>query len=232
MRRILRGFVALTVASGILPTSLALAERCDPDKILRSNVEQYNENLVYFLSYLKNLQSQTDKSNSQSFGVSYAGVGLNYADASSLAQFISQQERYVVTKEQSVSVLRSTLSPDSVRAYIACVGNLPPLTMRVSDSALSEPKFPFTVQWSPGYRAKSNQMELKVINGTIDGKTEKKVTIQPQDQADFVISRDGNGSKTLIISANVDGKSSDPVFMPGFPSIRNKITTEIRAAVE
>jgi hypothetical protein len=50
------------------------AQACDPDKILRQNVETYNANLTVWLSYVNNLVRSTQSSSSDSVGISYAGI--------------------------------------------------------------------------------------------------------------------------------------------------------------
>ena len=141
MRGILRQWLfasLLTLMSG----GSAISASCDPDKILRSNVSQYNENIVVWLSYVRDLQRTTDSSNSSSVGVSYAGYGLDYASANALSEYVRDRQNYSVSASDSISILRSTLSPDSVKAYIACLNSGNPVTIMVPDVATTEVKFP------------------------------------------------------------------------------------------
>lgn len=212
-------FCISTLASTLWnPTSATAA--CDPDKILRQNVEQYNESISVFLSYLRNLQSSTDESSKTGIGLSYAGIGLSYDDAKSLSQYLSLYENYVISKEQSISVLRSTLSPDSVRAYIACLKSNDPVTVIIPDTALNEPVFQFTVEWNPNFRAKADHLTVNVTNGTIKGRKSATVFMQPTDSFPFELKRDGKGDKTLFITAHIAGKTSDPASLPGIPQFR------------
>jgi hypothetical protein len=198
--------------------SFAFADKCDPNAILRQNVTSYQSNVAVWMSLVSNLTKSSQDSSSQSFGISYAGVGLTYGDAKSLSEYISQQKNYTVSEQQSVSILRSTLSPDSVKAYIACLGSNKGLAIVIPDAALNEDAFQFTVDWNPNYRPRGDVLELKVTNGKIDGKS--SVHVQYPASVPFSITRDV--SKTLFISATIDSQS-DIVSLPHRPSFTMKL---------
>jgi hypothetical protein len=214
-------FIAGTLLATIL-SSPASAAPCDPNAILRSNVSQYNENIAVWLSYVKDLQRTTDSSNSSSVGIGYAGFDLDWADANSLYQYIAEHEGYSLTTTDSISVLRSTLSPDSVRAYIACLNSNNPITVLVPDSATTDVTFPITVHWNPDYPAKDNQkLTVNVINGTIDGHTAASAVLANRsDEKSFTIVRDNKGKEKLYITASIFGKVSDPATIPPIPQFR------------
>lgn len=215
-RRLILSFFVMLLSGGG-----AFSANCDPNAILRSNVSQYNENMVVWLSYVKDLQRTTDSSNSSSIGVSYDGFGLDYANANSLYQYVTDHENYSLSASDSISILRSTLSPDSVRAYIACLNSNNPVTIFVPDVATTEVNFPITVEWNPNYPAKDNQqLTISVINGKVDGKVQETVRMNRTDQKSFQISRDNNGANRLFITASIFGKVSDPATLPGIPTFK------------
>lgn len=170
-----------------LSAAYAAAPACNANEILRNNVESYQSNLVVWLSYISNLIQDRKSSSSSSAGISYAGIALNLDDARSMSEYISQQKNYTLSQQQSVSILRSTLSPDSVKAYIACIGANRGLSIVIPADALDESSFPFEVYWDPSYSPKGKLLVMKVINGKIDG--ESKVTIQ-QNPAKIVFQVD------------------------------------------
>ncbi len=177
--------VAVSVFTACFSFSSALAQvsvaaPCDPDKILRDNISQYNENIAIWLAYVKNIDESMSSDDKKSLGVSYDGINLNYADAATFSRYIHDHENYSFTKSQSIATLRSTLSADSVRAYIACLHSNDPVTVLIPDTAMSEPVFQFTVEWNPNYPTpKKSQLTILVTNGTIDGKKTKTVTMFP-----------------------------------------------------
>jgi hypothetical protein len=210
----------LTLALASLSISQAHSEKCDPDKILRQNISNYQSNLAVWMSYVNNLTKSTNQASSESFGVSYAGVGLSYGDAKSLSEYINQQQNYTLSEQQSVSILRSTLSEDSVKAYIACLNSNRGLAIVVPDAALNEDAFQFSVDWNPPTRPRDHVLEVNVTNGTIDGKTKIKVNVQVPDSKPFALTRDAN--KTLFISATLDGQS-DIISLPRRPQFIVKL---------
>jgi hypothetical protein len=200
----------------------AFATSCDPNAILRSNVSQYNENLAVWLSYVKDLQRTTDSKDSSSVGLSYAGFGLDFADANSLYQYVSDHENYSLTATDSISVLRSTLDQGSVNAYLACIHSNNPITVQIPDTATTDITFPVTVHWNPDYPAPDNQiLTMTVINGTIDGK--QKITAKMKNKSDeqsFQVLRDNNGGQKLYVTASIFGKVSDPATIPPIPKFK------------
>jgi hypothetical protein len=152
-------------------------------------------------------------------GISYAGIGLSFSDAKSLSEFVSQQQNYNLSQQQTVSVLRSTLSPDSVKAYIACVDSSRGVSIELPDAALSEDNFQFTVSWNPNYKAKKSTLKIVTTNGEIIG--DSKVQISPTDSTTFTLKRT-LPDKALFISASVDGKT-DIVSIPRLPAFALKL---------
>jgi hypothetical protein len=195
---------------------------CDPNAILRQNINQYNENISVWLAYLKNLQQTTNSNNSSSVGVSYDGFGLDFADANSLAQYVSDNESYSYTFQDSISVLRSTLDSRSVDAYIACLRSNNPVTVYTPDSVTTDISFPITVHWNPDYPAPNNQtLTVTAINGTVDGKSSTThVMKNKSDEASFTITRTSNGRSKLYITASIFGKVSDPITLPAIPQFK------------
>ncbi|MGY4289170.1 hypothetical protein ACVWXO_008390 [Bradyrhizobium sp. LM2.7] len=196
-----------------------VAANCDPNAILRSNVSQYNENIAVWISYVKNLQSTTDSKNSSDIGISYAGFGLDYSDASSLYQYISDHENYSLSATDSVSVLRSTLDPNSVNAYLGCLHSNNPITLYIDPTATSSNSFPIKIHWNPDYPAKDNQtLTVTVINGKIGGKSKATTVLKNKsDEAGFTLDRDNNGKDRLYVTASIFGKVSDPATIPPIP---------------
>lgn len=130
-------------------------------------------------------------------------------------------------QQQNVSVLRSTLSPDSVKAYIACLGSNRGLSIAIPAEALDEDAFLFTVDWNPNFRSRDDQLELKVINGKIDGAT--KVRARPPISVPFSITRDTG--KTLFISATIDGQA-DIISLPRRASFTLKLREKYEPSLE
>jgi hypothetical protein len=124
------------------------ADTCDPSKILRQNVASYQSNVMVFLSYVNNVEKSEVQASSSGAGISYAGIGVNWNDAKSIGQFLETHEDYKVSTQQSVSVMRSTLSDESVKAYIACL-NAGGLAIAIPDAAMSEEVFQLRVFWNP-----------------------------------------------------------------------------------
>jgi hypothetical protein len=212
------------VAAIITSMTSAYADNgnCDPNAILRQNISQYNENISVWLAYLKNVQQTTNSNDSSSLGLSYDGFGLDLADANSLAQYVNDNENYSYTYQDSISVLRSTLDPKSVEAYIACLRSNNPVTVYTPDSVTTDPVFPITVHWNPDYPAPDNQtLTITVINGTVDGKSSTTYVMKNKsDEASFTIARTDNGRGKLYITASIFGKVSDPVTLPGIPQFK------------
>ncbi|WP_162950115.1 hypothetical protein [Rhizobium jaguaris] len=204
------------------------------DAVLRQNVESYNANFSIWMSYISSLERDVTQNKSSALGISYAGVGLNYSDAKSMSEFVSQHQNYQLSQQQSESLLRSTLSPDSVRAYIACINKDDPVSILLPDSAVTDAVFQFKITWNPNYRGvKPSEMKVTVTGGTIDGQNEKKIKlIPPQDSPIFVLERDKGGYVPLYISAYIDGQASDIVSLPSFPDFIVKILARNSQAID
>jgi hypothetical protein len=139
-----------------------------------------------------------------------------------MSDYINQQKNYSLSEQQSVSILRSTLSPDSVKAYIACLQANKGLTIQIPDAALKEDTFQFTVDWSPNYHPRKNLLELKVTNGKIEG--DNKVVVDYPVSKTFTLTRDLG--KTLFLSASIDSQS-DIVSLPALPKFIVKLREKL-----
>ncbi|RVJ38504.1 hypothetical protein [Sinorhizobium medicae] len=199
---------------------ISIYKACDPNEILRSDISNFNENITVWLSYIKNLQQSVEQGQASSAGISYAGVGLSYEDAKSFASYIVQNENYNLATSESVSILRTTLSPDSVAAYIACLKANDPLTIVAPDTAIGEIEFPLTVRWAPGFEVPGSTLKVTLINGTIEGKKVFEKKVDPPEEISLTILRNGKGDKRLFITAEVNGKVSDTFTYPAIPMFK------------
>jgi hypothetical protein len=215
MHSVKKGGVTTLAVLLLLASAFTAQAACDPGTILRHNVSKYNENIAVFLAFVKNLQRIADQAENSTVALSYDGVGLSLADAGALAENIMQNENYRINEEQSIAVLRATLSLNDLKAYFACVASRDPVDIILPVAALVEPTFHFRVAWDPEYPAKKSTLSLHIANGTIGGQASVSVSMDSQDILDFEVKRDGDGSKPLSISAYMYGKPSDPVSLPG-----------------
>lgn len=203
----------------------AFADRCEPNAILRQNAGSFQSNLVVWLASMQNLmQGKEDRSNTVN---DFAGVGLTFADAKGLTEFISKQANYTVSSQQSVSVLRTTLPPESVKAYVTCAAPGTDVFVEVPDSALSEEKFQIFVSWAPKAAGKKSQkLRLTVTNGTFEGELDP---ISPGERVPVEITRELD--KTLFISAKVSGQS-DSVSLPPKPSFSVRLRDRVEPPLD
>jgi GNAT superfamily N-acetyltransferase len=218
----MRLFQAVTASVGLFLSvcmpAISFAADCDPNAILRQNVTAYQSNFLVWLSNVENLTKSTSSSNNSNAAISYVGVALSLSDARNISDYISQQKQFTLSEQQSVSVLRSTLSADSVKAYIACIGANRGVSVIVPDAALNEQVFQLTVNWDPKYKPNNNELTINVTNGNIVG--DAKAILQPTESKTFTINRDL--SKTLFVSAVIDGQS-DLISMPATPKFVVKL---------
>lgn len=200
--------------------SASRADTCDPSKILRQNVSSYQSNVMVFLSYVNSVEKSDAQASASGAGISYAGIGVNWNDARSISQFLETHEDYKVSTQQSVSVMRSTLSDESVKAYIACL-NAGGLAIAIPDAAMSEEVFQLRIFWNPkgNIPEKKHTLAIRVTNGKIqDASGQETVSfstnIDPNYSVPLTVSRDLD--KALFITAVVDN-DSDLVSIPARP---------------
>jgi hypothetical protein len=194
------------------------AQACDPNAILRNDVTSYQSNTVGWLSYIDNPLRNTNSNNRGGLNLSFAGISMSLDEANSVAQYVSQQKQYILSQQQTVSVLRSTLSPDSVKAYIACLGADRGVSITIPDAALTEPAFQFGVDWDPKFAAGEDKLSLVATNGTIVG--DSNVLIKPTESRIFIMTN-RDLTKTVFIAAQVHGQT-DIVSLPPVPQFAIK----------
>lgn len=217
MRASTTGWLAILFWS--LASSAYAAPACDSEKILRNNIDAYQGNFVVWLSYVNNLTRNMAQGQSDSIGVTYEDIPMTFNEAKSLSEFFGQQTSYNLSEQQSVSVLRSTLSADSVKAYVACIKANRGLAIALPDAALNEESFQFTVDWNPDYTPTGKVLEFKVTNGKLDGPSRVTIGNHPWHKS-FSLKRDL--SKTLFVSATIDSQT-DLVSLPAKPKFVMKL---------
>jgi hypothetical protein len=192
------------------------------DAALQKDREEFHSNIVYFLSYFKNITQSTSDTDKQNAKFVYRGVQLDYDGAREISSFLSQEERYDVTYEQSVSVLRTFLSDNDLAAYKACLGRHDPVTLLYTNEAFTQDEFTVHVEWNPDFRGTETgvlQLDLTNATGRIDatsaGSRTVKTKVKRTDVTPFLVKRDGD--KAVTIDASVEGKSSDTLYIPAKP---------------
>src|SRR5215471_10127848 len=107
------GFIAATSSS-------AFAEECDPYAILRKDVERYNEHIAVFMAQLDAYNESIKAGHKADAGFTYDGFPITANDAGTFARQVQRQTGFKLDRDQSVSILRATLSDNNVRAYERC----------------------------------------------------------------------------------------------------------------
>ena len=151
-------------------------------------------------------------------GFSYDGVGMSYDDAKSFASHLAQNEKYVLSTQDSVSVLRTTLDPNRVKAYIACIhANNPVAIVVQEETAYDQVKFPVYISWNPQYPTDKNDTDVivTVTNGTVNGKQKWQGKVVKQGDSDALnIVRDNNAKDPLYITAKANNVQADVIYFP------------------
>lgn len=204
--------VLLALAVSALSSAPSLAADCDPAAILRQNIETYQSDFAFWLASANESIKQASKSNSAAVGLTYKGIPFSASDVSSLSQYVSEKSSFRLSERQSVSILRSTLSPESVNAYLGCIGANRGVAIMVPDSAMNADEFVVTIFWDPKYNPTTNKLELVVAGGTVEGA--KDVEIPPTQSKSFVVKRDLK--KPFYLTATIDGKN-DAIELPVTP---------------
>jgi hypothetical protein len=184
---------------------------------LTKKIDVYKSNLIVQLAYINTLQKSATENDNSSLGISYAGLGLSKSDSQALASFISEQENYNFSEQQSISILRSTLDPESVKAYLGCLNAAKAVTIIIPDAALSDEAFQVQLDWNPKYRAHKSTATIRMTNGEIVGPSE--FPIESSDSIPIIMKRDLD--KQLYISAFIDGQS-DLIALPARPQFTVK----------
>lgn len=190
----------------------ATAADCNPTELLRQNIDSYQGNFTFWLASAKQLVKQTNSDDKTEVGLTYKGVPFSASDVSTLSQYVSEKTSFQLSETQSVSILRSTLSPESVKAYLGCIGANRGVTIAIPDLAMDAEEFVVKVAWDPDYNPTDSKLELVMAGATVAGKTD--VEIRPTQSKSFVIKRDPK--KPLFLSATIDGKS-DEISLPRTP---------------
>ncbi|MCZ8543077.1 hypothetical protein OOJ09_02705 [Mesorhizobium qingshengii] len=219
--RIAALFIAVTFVS-LSQVTPSFSDACDPNKILRQDVTSYQSNLLVFLSYVNSVLQTNDQNDNNNGALSYGDLKLSFAEAKAMNEFLQTHEDFHLSKEESTSVLRSTLSEASVQAYIACLG-VGGVAITVPDAAISDKLFKFRVYWNPkGGVAHGNSYKLKVsvTSGKLvndDGGTtlNDSEDIEINGSVPFTAVRD-NLDEQMYISAAV-GRETDLVSIPARP---------------
>lgn len=208
---------ALVLTTAVLTSSSidASAGDCNPTEILRQNIDSYQGNFTFWLASAKQLVKQNNADNKTEVGLTYKGVPFSASDVSSLSQYVSEKTSFHLSETESVSILRSTLSPESVKAYLGCIGANRGVAITIPDSAMDAEEFVVKVAWDPDYNPTDNKLDLVVAGATVTGKTD--VEIKPTQSKSFVIKRDL--TKPLFLSATIDGKADD-ISLPKHPNSR------------
>jgi hypothetical protein len=188
----------------------------DCDVALQKDREEFHSNIVYFLSYFKNITQSSSDTDKKTAKFAYRGVQLDYDGAREISSFLSDQERYDVSYEQSVSVLRTFLSDNDLAAYKACLNRHDPVSLLYTNEAFHLDEFTVHVEWNPDFRAPGKGiLQLDLANATNGGKTSVRRQVERTDITAFLIKRDGD--KAVTIDASVEGKSSDTLYIPARP---------------
>jgi hypothetical protein len=208
-------FLALGLLIG--PLHAHASGNCDPN--LFKDVSNYQANTSIWLSYIDNLSRYTDQDSKQGIGVSYAGIGLSWNEAKSVADFIRHQTQYQMSVQQMTSLVRSTISGNGLTAYLGCIGANRGVTIEIPDAAASDPGFAFTGEWDPKFVAPESVLTLKTVNGEILGGNE--YPIKATQSRNFILTN-RDLSKTLFVAAEVNGQA-DIVSLPAVPNFVTKL---------
>lgn len=193
-------------------TALA-AEKCDPKEILVPDTTVFNSNLLVRMAYEKQRQENSRQKSSTGLDFFYDSAKFDFDQAQEEASYLSSTEKFSLSRDESIGIIRSTLSPNSVKAYLACIGEDRGVAIRVPEIALKEDIFQFSVIWDPKGRAQQSAILVIQINsGSLASET--KVRIQRGDTAIFSARRQLD--KPIFISASVEG-SADQIVLPAAP---------------
>lgn len=196
----------------------ALAQECDPNAILRSDVLAYTNDSRFFMSDVSSRLASQQKNDNTELGVTYKGVPMSLKDGHSLSNYLQEKTDYKMSMTESTSILRMTLSEASVKAYITCVGSRG-VTVLIPPEALDEPEFPFTVTYHPLGTSDDERLVLTVTGGELVDPDKSKM--RTNEQRIFHVRRDL--TKTLFITATIAGLK-DIVALP--PKERYRVDFE------
>ena len=215
----------LTLAASLVlaaTTSDAFAQMCDPDAILRSDVLAYsNDERVLISDVASRLSSQQTADNTE-LGVTYKGVPMSFKDGHSLSDYLQEKTDYKMSYNETTSILRTTLSEASVKAYMACLGSRG-VTIIVPPEALDEEEFPFFVAYHAQGTSDDQKLVLAVTGGDLVDPDTSKMRLN--EQRLFKVKRDLN--RALFISATIAGQK-DIVVLPRKENFR----VELKEIVE
>jgi hypothetical protein len=206
--------------SSLMLSDFAIAQACDPEKILRTDVENYYNNDVVFLSDIQSRTFSKDQKRDTSIGVTYKGIPMSFSDARSMSEFVTENSNFQLSREQTTSVMRATLSDASVEAYIQCLQANQGVVIVVPPSALNEEQFPFKVEWRPANPVEPSKISLSVTGGELVNANVADL-MKANEEREFTIKRDT--TKTLFISVTVNGEV-DTISLPRKPAFRVKIS--------
>ena len=193
-------------------TKLAIAAECDPNAILRTDIEQYNNNDLVFLSNIQNKIAARNAQDDKSVGVTYKGIPMTAKDAQSMSDYVSERSDLKLSHEQATSILRATLSEASAKAYIECIRGQG-AEIVIPDSALTEPSFNIKVVWRPKNPSDPKPIKMLVTNGKLVAPDLSQMKVN--EERAFKVDRDI--TKTLFISATVNGEV-DTISLPAKPT--------------
>lgn len=196
----------------------AVAQSCDPAKILRDNVHSYQSSIQKWMSYVDSISTGRDSTDNGNLGVKYEGLELSQSEAQTVSAFYKSRTNYQLAESDRVSLLSTELSPDSVQAYIECLrNNKTDITLHAPDGAEFAEAFQLIVKWHPQYNVAvvdgktDRTVNVNVTNGTLASPNDK--TIIQQGQVSFNLVRP-DLDKPLYISASIDGRESEFFTFP------------------
>ncbi len=193
------------------------ADRCSG--LLHENVDYYDGHFLLNLASTKDYQISNRESKKEDFFASYEGVKVGFDEARSISNLISRKENYYLSKEQSISMLRTTLDAGGVQEYVKCTNGVD-ISIILPEAAIASNKFRFSVKWSPSNRAEKSRLEVYVTGGILN--QEGSIDIEPTDTVSFEVER--NADAEMYISATVDGQS-DTIVLPPLPKFKPKLHT-------
>src|ERR1700733_817437 len=139
----------ILLASAFSLGTATTSSAADCDAALRKDSEQFSHKIVSFLSYTNNFTKNATEDDKKVAEFTYSGVRITYADVHSITDYISQQNDYSVSYNESVSILRSFLSANGLAAYKACLNQNEPVVISYADDAISDDSFFIHVHWNP-----------------------------------------------------------------------------------
>src|SRR5262249_31720978 len=143
MNIVLRLLAIFLVASAFQLLHLAsatAADSCDPEKILRENLEVVTLNREAAFAMAESEGSISTKKQLSAFGLEYEGLELNNNDRKYIYNAVSKATAANWTAAQRDMVLRRTLSDSSVEAYKACLQQMP-VAVEFTGDPTTEPKY-------------------------------------------------------------------------------------------